>query len=130
MLGSMKIVVAATRHPHALSRGQVERLFAALPTEFAESIDEFILATFDRWPEPFTWLATQRQNRVEFCMIVKDKTPETTDRALLEFLIGLARIQAGSKFDRPLSKGERAQYTDVVAQWLPVARAAIGAQVV
>lgn len=126
----MKIVVAATRHPHALSRREVERLLAALQSGFAAAMDEFVLSTFDRWPAAFTDLQLAGKRRVEFCMVVKDKTSETTEVALREFLLGLSRMEAGSKFDRPVSDQERREHACFIERWLPVARAAIAAQVV
>jgi len=126
----MKIVVAATRHPHALSRREVERVFAALPSEFARAIDEFVLATFDRWPTAFAYVQLAGKRRVEFSMVVKDKTAETTEIAVRELLLGLSRMQGGSKFDRPMSEQERREHAPFVEQWLPVARAAVAAQVV
>jgi hypothetical protein len=125
----MNIVVAATRHPHALSRRQVESLVAAMPPEFAAAIDEFVLATFDRWSAVFTFLDLAGKRRVEFSMVVKDKTPETTELALREFLLGLSRMQAGSKFDRPLSDIERREHSEFIEFWLPTARAAITVEV-
>lgn len=126
----MKIIVAATRHPHALSRREVERVFAALPAEFAHAIDEFVLATFDRWPTAFAYLQLSGKRRVEFSMVVKDKTPATTEVAVRELLLGLSRMQAGSKFDRPVSDQERREHAPFVEQWLPVARAAVADHVV
>jgi hypothetical protein len=121
---AMKIIVAATRHAHALSRRQVEALFAALPTEFGRDIDEFLLSNFERGAEPFEYVSSAR--RVEFYMPVVEKTPETTERALQEFVLGLARVQAGSTFWRPLSRAERGDYNEFLDQWLPVCRAALG----
>ncbi len=123
----MRIVVAATRHAHALSRRQVEKLFAALPPEFGSAIDEFVLSNFERGAEPFEYVASTR--RVEFYMPVAEKTPETTERALREFVLGVARMQAGSAFWRPLDRSERRDYDEFLDQWLPVCRAALGQQV-
>lgn len=119
----MKIVVAATRHAHALSRRQVEKLFEVLPEEFSRSIDEFLLSNFERGAEPFEYVASAR--RVEFYMPVVDKTAETTELALREFVLGLARLQAGSTFWRPLDRSERREYEDFLERWLPVCRAAL-----
>ena len=119
----MKIVVAATRHAHALSRRQVEKLFAALPPEFSGAIDEFVLSNFERGAEPFEYVASTR--RVEFYMPVVEKTPETTERAVREFVLGLARLQAGSTFWRPLDRSERRDYDAFLERWLPVCRAAL-----
>jgi hypothetical protein len=124
----MKIIVAATRHFHALSRRQVERLFEALPPKYGAQIDEFVLSTFDRWPSPFTYLPLTGNRRVEFCMVVDEKTSATTERAVREMLLGLARIESGSKFDRPLSDQERQEQTPFITKWLPAARAAVGLQ--
>jgi hypothetical protein len=119
----MKIIVAATRHAHALSRRQVEALFAALPPEFGRAIDEFVLSNFERGAEPFEYIASKR--RVEFYMPVVEKTAETTERALREFLLGVARMQAGSTFWRPLDRSERRDYEGFLDQWLPVCMAAL-----
>lgn len=119
----MKIVVAATRHVHALSRRQVERLFAALPPDFAGGIDEFVLSNFERGAEPFEYIPSAR--RVEFYMPVVEKTSETTERALGEFVLGLARLRAGSTFWRPLDRSERRDYESFIEQWLPICRAAL-----
>jgi hypothetical protein len=124
----MKIIVAATRHAHALSRRQVEALFEALPPEFDRAIDEFVLSNVKRGAEPFEYIASTR--RVEFYMPVVEKTPETIERALREFVLGVARMQAGSTFWRPLDRSERRDYDEFLEQWLPVCRAALGQQVV
>ena len=125
----MRIIVASTRHQHALSRREVERLFAALPPSFSAPIEEFVLSTFERGAEVFEYITVVGRRRVEFCMQVKDKTPETTERALQEFVLGLARMQAGSKFWRPLDRSERREYDSFIAEWLPVCRRALGAKV-
>jgi hypothetical protein len=104
----------------------VENLFAALPPAFAADIDEFVLSNFDRWPEPLTYLPIAGRRRVEFFMTVRDKTPATTDRALREFLRGIARMQADSKLDRPLDRSERREYEEFIATWLPAGQAALG----
>ncbi len=124
----MKIVVAATRHAHALSRRQVEKLFAALPPDFSGAIDEFVLSNFARGAEPFEYIASTR--RGEFYTPVVEKTPDTTERALQEFVLGVARMQAGSTFWRPLDRSERRDYDEFLDQWLPACRAALGQQVV
>jgi hypothetical protein len=124
----MKIVVAATRHAHALSRRQVEKLFAVLPPEFGSGIDEFLLSNFERGAEPFEYIASAR--RVEFYMPVVDKTPETTERALHEFVLGLSRLQAGSTFWRPLDRSERRDHDGFLKRWLPVCRGALSEGVV
>ena len=124
---TVKIIVAAIRHAHALSRRQVETLFNALPSPFAASIDEFVLSNFERGAEPFEYI--ERWRRVEFYMPVVDKTPETTERALREFVLGIARMQAASTFWRPLDRSERRDYDEFIAEWLPVCRAALAAMV-
>jgi len=124
----MKIIVAATRHAHALSRRQIEALFAALPPECGAAIEEFVLSNFKRGTEPFEYIEDQR--RAEFYMPVIDKTAETTEQALQEFLLGLARIEGGSTFWRPLDRSERGDYDQFIARWLPVCRAAVGLQAV
>jgi hypothetical protein len=124
----MKIIVAAIRHAHALSRRQVQALFLALPPAFAEGIDEFLLSNFERGAEPFEYSEPLR--RAEFYMPVVDKTPETTEQALRAFLIGIARLQAGSTFWRPLDPSEWRQYDEFLREWLPVCRSALGVAVV
>lgn len=58
-------------------------------------------------------------------MPVVDRTPETTERALREFVLGLARMQAGSTFWRPLDRSERRECESLLEQWLPVCRGAL-----
>jgi hypothetical protein len=122
----MKIVVAATQHAHALSRRQVEALFAALPTAFADDVETFVLANWLRGSEPFEFITSHY--RIEFCMPVVDKTPATTEAALREFLLGLARMQAGSTFWKPLDRSERRGYDEFIDTHLPACRAALGLQ--
>jgi hypothetical protein len=120
----MKIVVAATRHAHALSRRQVEALFAALPSGLADGVDTFLLASWLRGSEPFEYIASQR--RIESAMPVVDKTPATTEAAVREFLLGLARMHGGSTFWKPLNRSERCGYDEFVATHLPRCRVAVG----
>lgn len=123
----MKILVYPTEQPHALSRRQVEAIFAALPVEFSASIQDFFLITRLRGSEQFEWMSSER--RVEFHYVVPEKTAATTEAALVELLVGLGRMQAGSTFWRPLDRSERRDYDSFVARWLPVCRAAVLPQV-
>ncbi|MEO6210154.1 MAG: hypothetical protein ABIQ10_08535 [Gemmatimonadaceae bacterium] len=59
-------------------------------------------------------------------MPVRDKTTETTEQALHQFLLGVARMQAGSKFWRPLDRSERRDYDAFIEEWLPACRRALG----
>ena len=111
----MKIVVAPPRRFHALSRKQVEAIFAILPKEFSVPIREFIIQEGYRCHEPLEYYRPAK--RVTFAMPVDEKTDLTTREAVIALLIGIARIRAKSKFAQPLSRLERESYSEFVKEW-------------
>jgi hypothetical protein len=112
----MKIVIAQTRQFHALSRKQVEKIFSVLPKDFATPIQEFIIQEDIRCHEPFEYYRPGK--RVNFSMLVEEKTDLTTKKAAIALLIGIARIRERSEFFRPLSRVERDSYKKFVEEWL------------
>ena len=112
----MKVVVAATRQPHALSRQQVEAVFTILPTDLKAGITEV-------WLETSPWLHGRCEfdeagGRVRICLVVPEKTPATTEKALRLLLECLARrADLAPFFERRPRPSPSAE--EVIRTWLP-----------
>ena len=112
----MKIVVSASPQPHALSRREIEAIFAALPSDLTADIAEFDLETGPWHEYRFEYVESQR--RARFAFVVPEKTPATTTAALRVLLDGLARLKAGDRFFERIRR-DRLENEDFIAQWLP-----------
>ena len=100
-----------------LSRRQIEIIFDVLPDQFAARIQEIHVSINQdsRNIEPFEY--SQQNGTVLFAFPVSEKSPESTRAALEAFLIGLARIEAGSRFFAKLRDLERQEYSAFVEAW-------------
>ena len=112
-----KIVVYNSRMQSGLSRRQIEIIFDVLPDQYAARIQEIHLSIDrdSRNIEPFEY--SQQNGTVLFAFPVIEKSPESTRAALEAFLVGLARIQAGSRFFAKLRDLERQAYSAFVEAW-------------
>ena len=113
----MKIVVAATGHPHALSRHQLEAVFTVLPQELKEGINEVSLET-GPWHEGRCEFDAENQ-RLRLALVVPEKTPETTEKALRILLDGLARRLEGGRFFERARRAD-GSHDAIVERWLPL----------
>ncbi len=112
----MKIVVGATRQPHALSRRQIEAIFSALPPEVTGGIREVWLETGPWYAGRFEYDA--QNARVRLALVVPEKTPETAREAIRILLEGLARLRAGEPFFERVRRGQK-DHEGFVNEWLP-----------
>ena len=120
----MKIVVYNSYGQYALSRAELEAVLESLPRLAWACIQEFHLAhSHPRYCEAFEYDAASRIAYLIFP--VAQKTEANRADALAALLVGIARIQAGSRFFRPLKPKELAEYGAFVSTWLPHCKAAI-----
>jgi hypothetical protein len=119
---SVKIVVAATRHPHALSRREVDTLLAVLPPEYTAPIREVELHSSPIHAGRFEW--ARETGRAVFGMVVPEKSEATTTEALELFLEGVFRIQQGAPFSERVRRAVP-EAREFVQHWVPIALSAI-----
>lgn len=111
----MKIVVHNHIDQFALSRKQVEAIYSVLPSALWSKVSQFHLCEDQRNTEIFEY--SQETRIVCFSFPVKQKTAEMVETAVRELLIGLARLNNGSKFYLPLKQTERESYTPFLTEW-------------
>jgi len=111
----MKIIVYNSLDQYALSRKQIEKIKNILPDEYFAPIQEFHLTHSLRGSERFEYLKENKQ--AHFFYPVKQKSPEITDEAVSELLLGLARIKSNTNWGHPLSKIERDGYKGFIEKW-------------
>ena len=73
---TVKIVVSALSQPHALSRREIEALFATLPFDLTADPAEFDLETGPLHENQFEYVESQRRARLAF--VLPEKTAATT----------------------------------------------------
>lgn len=122
----MKIVVQNHIGHYALSRKQVEAIYSVLPSALWNKVAQFHLCHDRRNSERFEY--SQETRIVYFSFPVKQKTAELVEAAVRELLIGLARLQSGSKFYLPLKQTERESYAPFVTEWFSKCIVAIAKQ--
>jgi hypothetical protein len=110
-----RIVVQNYADQFVLSRKQLETIMDVLPNRYFKPIEEILLCSSMRNEEPFEYVIETKT--VYFSYPVKRKTREDVEHAVEALLVGLARIQAGDTFIRPLRKQERQEYDEFVALW-------------
>ena len=103
-----RIVVQNSADQFALSRKQLETIMDVLPNRYFKPIEEILLCSSMRNEEPFEYSIETKT--VYFSCPVKQKTREDVEQAVEAMLVGLARIEAGSTFFRPLRQRERQDY--------------------
>jgi hypothetical protein len=120
----VKIVVSASPQPHALSRREIEAIFATLPSDLTADIAEFDLETGPWHDNRFEYVASQR--RARFAFVVPEKTAATTTAALRVLLDGLARLKTGERFFERVRR-DRVENEEFIAEWLPTCLRAVEA---
>ena len=120
----MKIVVYNSYGQYALSRAELEAVLESLPRPSWAGIQEFHLAhSHPRYCEAFEYDAA---SRIGYLIVpVAQKTEASRTNALTALLVGIARVQAGSRFFHALRPKELAEYGAFVATWLHSCEAAI-----
>lgn len=114
----MKNIVYNTSGQYALSRAEIETLKTILPKEYWAKISEFHLAhSHPMQTECFEY--DEKTKIAYFIMPVKEKTPQLRSTAIIELLLGLARIRSQSRFFHPLKPKERENYQAYISEWLP-----------
>ena len=114
----MKIVVYNSHGQYAISRAELEALHSLLPKKLWASVNEaHITHSHPRGAEPFEFDA-QRGVGYLICP-VSQKTPAQRSQAISNLLVGLARVQAKSKFFLPLKEREAMAYRELLDEWLP-----------
>lgn len=113
----MKTVVYNSWGQYALSRKEVEIIHAALPREAWAGIAEFHLChSHPRKCEMFEF--DVQTGIAYFIAPLQAKARPQRDEAIQELLIGLARVQAGSRFFTPLKDKERRVHEEFAAEWV------------
>ncbi len=110
-----RIVVQNFTDQFALSRNEIETIMDVLPTRYFEPIEKILLCSSSTGEEPFEYAIETKT--VYFACPVKQKTREDVERAVEAMLVGLARIESGSSFFRPLRRRERQDYNEFVSLW-------------
>jgi hypothetical protein len=120
----MKIVVYNSHGQYALSRAEVDALQSVLPKQLWSSIKEIHLAhSHPRKVEPFEFDAAL--GIAYLICPVGQKTSELRTQAITDLLVGLARVQAKSRFFLPLKEREAQGYSELLERWLPECEAAM-----
>ena len=120
----VKIVVYNSHDQYALSRSEVEAIHSLLPKRFWFRVKELHLAhSHPGQAEPFEF--DDVRGIAYLICPVNQKTQKLRSQAISSLLIGLARVQAKSKFFVPLKVRENLLYQELLEKWLPKCEAAM-----
>lgn len=111
----MKIIVYNSKDQYALSRKQIEKVRDTLPSEYFAPIQEFHLIHSLRGAERFEFV--QSSKVAYFYYPVEQKISEIVNEAIIELLIGLARIKSNTKWGYPLGDTERVINLEFAKKW-------------
>lgn len=111
----MKIVVYNYKNQYALSRMQIEAIKSVLPKEYFLPIREFHLTHTKKGAEVFEYCEEDKTAHFAF-PITRIKT-EHSSEAIVELLVGLARIKASTRWKNALNERERETYMEFVELW-------------
>jgi hypothetical protein len=113
----MKIIVAATKKFHALSRKQLEALIQTLPSEYFKDIQQVSLEIHPKYQGRCEYDSINK--RLRLFIVVDEKTIATTENAIKIFLGGIARMQSGATFFERVRQND-SEFDDFVNKWLPL----------
>ena len=111
----MKIIVAATKKFHALSRKQLEALVQTLPPEYFKDIQEVFLEIHPKYQGRCEYDSINK--RLRLFIIVDEKTLATTENAIKIFLGGIARMQSSAPFFERVRQND-SEFEEFVNKWL------------